>query len=236
MTPTPHITLGRAIQILRNADLKYTNYRGEIADKTIYFDFPLIIPTRLSSWRGVYAELAIGYEVGGSTYAKDFLTQLEDADGRTFTGWKGGDYLMSEETPLWVSNEGDAYNVLVTDITVDDYQVTIHTADSDYNDDEREEIYALPEIFKRYRKLPVTIEAVKYTGAQAREIADWCGGHFSEPIKAGKQTITAFHPLYIPTLEGEMTADEGDYIIKGVKGEFYPCKSDIFELTYEEVN
>jgi hypothetical protein len=41
--------------------------------------------------------------------------------------------------------------------------------------------------------------------------------------------------VVIETLEGNMTADKGDYIIKGIKGEFYPCKPDIFELTYEKV-
>lgn len=55
------------------------------------------------------------------------------------------------------------------------------------------------------------------------KVADWCNG---------QQTNDG---LVIHTLEGDMLADYGDWIIKGVKGEFYPCKPDIFEATYEKV-
>jgi len=80
-------------------------------------------------------------------------------------------------------------------------------------------------IGKRYKKKPVVIEAEIYSrnGLEAEKVADWCGG---------QQTDSG---CLIDTLEGQMTADYGDYIIKGVKGEFYPCKPDIFEMTYEEV-
>ncbi len=78
----------------------------------------------------------------------------------------------------------------------------------------------------KYRKKPVEIEAIQLTEENLDKIMEFCGGK----IKS--------HPLtgvVIETLEGNMTADKGDYIIKGVKGEFYPCKPDIFELTYEKV-
>ena len=78
----------------------------------------------------------------------------------------------------------------------------------------------------KYRKKPVVIEAKQYTrnGLEAEQVADWCGG---------TQTNEG---LTINTLEGDMKADYGDWIIKGIKGEFYPCKPDIFEATYEPVN
>lgn len=79
----------------------------------------------------------------------------------------------------------------------------------------------------KFRKKPVVIEAVHFRlFSQAVEIARWCGGYVSGITET---------EIRIPTPKGEMTAKCGDWIIKGVKGEFYPCKSDIFEQTYEWV-
>ena len=85
----------------------------------------------------------------------------------------------------------------------------------------------------KYRKLPVEIEAVVYDGSldSLKEVIDFIG-YIPEVIEGG-ETKKKF--LKIKTLEGEHIASEGDYIIKGVKGEFYPCKPDIFEMTYEKV-
>lgn len=79
----------------------------------------------------------------------------------------------------------------------------------------------------KYRKKPVVIEAVQFTGNNYDEVHEFCPG-----IKYNlKDTDTSV----IPTLEGNMTVSVGDFIIKGVKGEFYPCKPDIFEATYDKV-
>lgn len=80
---------------------------------------------------------------------------------------------------------------------------------------------------KKFRKKPVVIDAVQWTGANNDEVCAFGG----EAICQGPQTAT----LGINTLEGMMTAQPYDYIIKGIKGEFYPCKPDIFEATYEAV-
>ena len=77
---------------------------------------------------------------------------------------------------------------------------------------------------KRYRKKPVVIEAVQFTGTNEREIAEFAGESF-ELLFLGKRAIK--------TLEGYMKISVGDFIIKGVNGEFYPCKPDIFKKTYE---
>lgn len=80
----------------------------------------------------------------------------------------------------------------------------------------------------KFRKKPVVIDAVLYTGSNASEVAEVLGTtELSETF--GKEGLN------IPTLEGEMHASAGDWIIKGVKGEIYPCKPDIFEATYEPV-
>lgn len=73
----------------------------------------------------------------------------------------------------------------------------------------------------KYRKKPVVIEAIQWNGDNFGEVAMFC-----------KKIKVAY--THIETLEGDMLASKGDYIIKGVKGEFYPCKPDIFEATYEK--
>lgn len=79
----------------------------------------------------------------------------------------------------------------------------------------------------KFRKKPVVIEAIQWDGTRLGEVMD-----FIKPHK-GVQVIDS--QVMIPTLEGTMRADLGDWIIRGVKGEIYPCKPDIFEATYEAV-
>jgi len=80
-----------------------------------------------------------------------------------------------------------------------------------------------------YRKRPLVIEARLLTEGNGGELADWSGGRFTGPDSnpAGKPFVV------IPTLEGEMVAFPGDWVVKGIKGEFYPVKAAIFEATYE---
>ena len=80
----------------------------------------------------------------------------------------------------------------------------------------------------KYRKKPVVIEAEQLTIENMSVLEAWCGGS----IKGTKLPINE-RIIHIQTLEGEMTANIGDFIIQGVKGEFYPCKPDIFQMTYE---
>lgn len=87
---------------------------------------------------------------------------------------------------------------------------------------------------KQYRKKPITIEAMHLNESTTpHEVADWCGGRIAYP--GGKYTGGGPIWVEIDTLEGVMTARPGDYIIRGVQGEFYPCKPGIFAATYEEV-
>ena len=86
---------------------------------------------------------------------------------------------------------------------------------------------------KKYRKKPVLIEARLVTYGNRHEVAKWCNA-FAPDTRHAFVTNHENGILRIDTLEGQMWAQDGDYIIKGVKGEFYPCKPDIFALTYEE--
>lgn len=79
----------------------------------------------------------------------------------------------------------------------------------------------------RYRKKPVVIDAMLYDGTNAEAIREWSGGC----VQFGNDDDPP--QLTIPTLEGVMLADVGNYIIRGVAGEYYPCKAEIFHATYE---
>lgn len=100
-------------------------------------------------------------------------------------------------------------------------------------------------IVQRYRKKSVEIEAMQVTRDNVVAVAAWCGGRVVEDAKSSDPT-DVYVALDIPTLEGVMRAETfhsstwdghrytgGDYVIRGVQGEFYPCKPDIFAATYD---
>ena len=98
-----------------------------------------------------------------------------------------------------------------------------------------------------FRKKPVEIEAVQFDGSpeSGAAIVTWAQGFGVEEVEfhpfladhfKGDPNVYVAHPdpyMRIVTLEGVMVGNKGDWIIRGVKGEFYPCKPDIFEATYD---
>lgn len=93
----------------------------------------------------------------------------------------------------------------------------------------------------KFRKKPVVIEAIQWDGKNHREMYDFLEHKENDFIHAEGTNFYIDHGkvaggLIIKTLEGEHLASIGDWIIKGVNGEFYPCKPDIFEKTYEPVD
>jgi hypothetical protein len=89
---------------------------------------------------------------------------------------------------------------------------------------------------KRFRKRPVEIEAMQYTGHNGRELRGWSDGAVIEsPVLEPSADYPSGRYVQVITLEGTMIGNDGDWIIRGVKGEFYPVKPDIFEQTYEAV-
>lgn len=98
---------------------------------------------------------------------------------------------------------------------------------------------------KNYRKKPVVIQAMQLRWDNWSEMCEFAGvgllsegkpqGCYITPAGADTNNPTDTIGLLIPTLEGIMKAVQGDYIIRGVRGELYSCKQDIFEETYEEV-
>lgn len=91
----------------------------------------------------------------------------------------------------------------------------------------------------KYRKKPVVIEAIQFDNINYEEICAFVGMALLREIESETAYQAGVAPpvlsVTIPTLEGNMKAMPGDWIIKGVNGEFYPCKPDIFEKTYEQV-
>jgi hypothetical protein len=101
---------------------------------------------------------------------------------------------------------------------------------------------------KNYTKKPVTIQAVQWNGENIKEMAKfmatekdgtWVQDLILEELKYPHTTLQGEHWIFddsvlmIKTLEGVMMASKGDYVIRGIKGEYYPCKPDIFEMTYD---
>ncbi len=131
------ISLGALIKQIESCGTKTEDGK----QKYVHFDFGTAVPSGLASWRGSYNELAIGYQMTGydvqqnasyNKMADDFLSDLKNAVGRTYEGWKGGDYEMKEDTPLWVANAGNSGNTGVIGVLDDGWQLIILTCYTEY--------------------------------------------------------------------------------------------------------
>lgn len=93
-------------------------------------------------------------------------------------------------------------------------------------------------MIQKFRKKPVVIEALKWDGKNFDDVSNFTQnfhGH-KKAYEDAEEGAIKTGCYYISTLEGDMKASPGDWIIKGVNGEFYPCKPDIFEKTYDPVD
>jgi hypothetical protein len=89
----------------------------------------------------------------------------------------------------------------------------------------------------KFRKKPVTIEAAQVRHLLHRAKNDWsCLPEWIKAAYEDHQVVFGDKAIHIQTSEGEMRADIDDWVIRGVKGEIYPCKPDIFEMTYESAD
>lgn len=89
---------------------------------------------------------------------------------------------------------------------------------------------------KKFRKKPIVIEAVQWDGFNNSEIEEFVGQELLCIVSENVDLEIVPHSLIIPTLEGRHSASRMDWVIKDILGEFYTCKPDIFEKTYEEVS
>jgi len=131
---SPQLLLGEMIAKLEAMPLKKES--GE--DKTVRFSFEYLFPTGLTSWRGSYDELSL--EFTSSDFndkekpptAEAFLKMLKEALGKTYTGYKGGDFVMGKSTPIWVANYGNSGNTGVVGLRDDGYEIIIETAEVEF--------------------------------------------------------------------------------------------------------
>jgi hypothetical protein len=102
-------------------------------DASVYFDFCRCVPTAVDSWRGVYSEAALGFALPGChVSAAALLAELRSAsDGRAFTGWKGGDFRYSLDTPLHVDNPGCYTSTALVGVENKEWCIVLHTKRGD---------------------------------------------------------------------------------------------------------
>ncbi len=111
------MTLGEIIDTLKRKD----------PDTEVYFDFVYFRPEGIHSYRGDYSQLAIGYGRADITVGQ-LLKLCEDADGATFTGYKGGEFEMGRSTPVWVANHNETGSTAIVDIEDRDWRIVLVTA------------------------------------------------------------------------------------------------------------
>lgn len=111
------MTVGEIVAVLRRKD----------PGADVSFDFVYFRPMSLHSYRGYYEQLALGYGNEGTATVGDVLGWFEDAIGKTFTGYKGGEYTMGTDTPVWVANHDEAGSTAVVDIKDDGMSVRLIT-------------------------------------------------------------------------------------------------------------
>jgi hypothetical protein len=122
------LTLGQIIEKVE----KILESGGDKKAEVVY-DFGHFYPTEIDSWRGAYQELALNYTTKGKELeAEEFLKMLKEANGKTFTGYKGGDFLMDLNTPVWVSNYSEACDTAVIDVINDDWRIILITGIREY--------------------------------------------------------------------------------------------------------
>jgi hypothetical protein len=122
------ITINELLQTLRKAPKP---------DGRVYLAFARCVPTTIRSWRGIYAEPALGWEPAGYSgnvaeypTVESLIAELERAiDGREYTGWKGGEYSYDGTEPMHVDNPGDCTNTEIVRVEVKEWgEVILHTA------------------------------------------------------------------------------------------------------------
>lgn len=125
---SPQLTLGEVTIHLENV---------AEPEKPVVFDDDSYRPTTVGSWRGKYDELAIRFEENdeeNQTETSQFLRELKEADGSEFRGYKGGEYKMSNNTPVWIANRGnqngfESLNQGVVGVTETEEKVVIETSE-----------------------------------------------------------------------------------------------------------
>ena len=128
MKTSKQLTLGELILKLEAIPKTWKDHEGKDNEKTVRFNFEYLHPTALSSWRGSYREIAIEFsEKGYAPKLSEFISWLKEAIGKTYEGYKGGDFVMGKNTPVWVANYGHSGDTGIVDVRFDEYDVVLLT-------------------------------------------------------------------------------------------------------------
>jgi len=119
----------RACERLNLGDLIDLMQARNDKEQCVRFDFGHVSPVGIDSFRGCYEDLAIGFEEEPKKYPSvaAFLKLLRDTVGKTFTGYKGGDYKMMGSSRVWVANYSNTSNTTIVGIRDCDYMTVLHT-------------------------------------------------------------------------------------------------------------
>lgn len=141
MESSDQLTLGKLIEKLKPIVAKQKEIIKKYqSEALIQYDFEYCYPTHFDSWRGSYNELSLNICLGG--YKKEeqekeltvsgFLKMCEETIGKTFQGWKGGDFKMDEDTPIWIANSGNSGETALIDVYDNEYSVILMTGQREY--------------------------------------------------------------------------------------------------------
>lgn len=133
------LTVGAIIQKLEPiVAIQKDRIEGGRSEAEVYYDFEYLYPTRIDSWRGSYSELALNYtssrisENSAPMKVTQFYEMMKGVVGKEFDGYKGGEFLMTLFTPVWVANNGNSGSTAVVDIIDRGYNVIIVTGFREY--------------------------------------------------------------------------------------------------------
>lgn len=130
---SPQMTLGEMIARLEPiVEMQAERVKEGKEEATVRFDFEYLHPTGISSWRGSYAELALEFDGDKEFTVTEFVDLLKSCVGKTFVGYKGGDFVMGKATPIWVANYGNSGNTGVVGIRDEGYYVALETTKCDF--------------------------------------------------------------------------------------------------------
>lgn len=130
---SPQLLLGELIAklepLIANQEAVKEKYGQEA---NVVFDFEYLKPTGISSWRGSYRELALEFDGTNEFTVTEFVELLKGAIGKTYQGYKGGDFLMGKQTPIWVANYGNSGSTGVVGVLNNEHTVILETARCEY--------------------------------------------------------------------------------------------------------
>lgn len=134
MKTSDQLTLGEMILKIEPLLSKQESIKKKYEHEAeVVYDFEYLFPRTIDSWRGSYAELTLDFNSEGEPMTIiEFYKMLKDTIGKTFTGYKGGDFTMGKNTPVWVANYGHSGNTAVIDLIDNEYQIIIITGYREY--------------------------------------------------------------------------------------------------------